>query len=312
MGRLRAVRDPHELYELTEDLPELDEPVMVQVLTGFVDAGSAGRLAREHLVATSDPEPQLAVRFDLDQLLDYRSRRPTMLFVEDHWESYEEQLLAVHLLRDGTGTPYLLLSGPEPDLQWDRFVAAVTGLIERLDVRLTVGMNAIPMAVPHTRPTGITAHATRPELVADYQPWLHRVQVPASAGNLLEYRLGQQGREALGFAAHVPHYLASSDYPAAAESLLAALSRTTGLALPTDQLREAAEGLRTTIDEQIAKADEVAAHVHGLEEQYDVLMQSRQSQQLLPDLTDLPTADELGAELERFLADQAKPGDPPV
>jgi hypothetical protein len=236
-----------------------------------------------------------------------------MLFLEDHWESYEEQALVLHLLHDDAGTPYLLLAGPEPDLQWDRFIAAVTGLIERFGVRLTVGMNAIPMAVPHTRPTGITAHATRPELVADYQPWLQRVQVPASAGNLLEFRLGQQGREAIGFAAHVPHYLASNDYPAAAEVLITSVSRATGLSLPTDALRKAAEAMRAAIDEHLAGADEVAAHVRGLEEQYDTLLQSRQgSGSLLTDLASLPTADELGAELERFLADQPRPGDPPA
>jgi hypothetical protein len=306
------VRDPHELYELTGDLPELDQPALVQAMSGFVDAGGAARLAREHLLSGTEAGAQVVARFDLDQLLDYRSRRPTMLFVEDHWESYDEPSLALRVLPDDAGTPYLLLSGPEPDLQWDRFIAAVAALVDRLGVRLTVGMTAIPMAVPHTRPTGVTAHATRPELVADYQPWLQRVQVPASAGNLLEYRLGQQGRAAIGFAAHVPHYLASNDYPAAAEALLTSVSRATGLALPTDPLRKAAEELRVTVDTQVAGAEEVAAHVRALEEQYDLLMQSRQGNSLLGDLSSLPTADELGAELERFLADQSRPNDPPT
>lgn len=296
------MRDPHELYELTDDLPDLGEPVLIQALTGFVDAGSASQLAREHLL--SDPTTRIVARFDGDQLLDYRSRRPTMIFVEDHWAEYEEQPLTLHLLHDAAGTPYLLLCGPEPDLQWDRFIAAVIGLIERLKVRLTVGLNAIPMAVPHTRPTGVTAHATRPELVADYQPWLQRVRVPASAGNLLEFRLGQQGHDAMGFAAHVPHYLAQNEYPAAAQTLLVSVSRCTGLALPTDALSEAAAAMRATVDAQIARAEDVAAHVHGLEEQYDVLMRSRQSTDPLADPASLPTADELGAELERFLAEQ--------
>lgn len=304
------MRDPQELYEMGDELLEAGQPVMIQAMSGFVDAGAATRLAREHLL--TDAEPLLVARFDLDQLLDYRSRRPTMTFVEDHWESYEEQVLALHLLSDEAGTPYLLLAGPEPDLQWDRFIAAVTALIERLGVSLTIGMNAIPMAVPHTRPTGITAHATNPELVADYQPWLQRVQVPASAGNLLEYRLGQRGHDAIGFAAHVPHYLASNDYPAAAEALIAAVSRATGLSLPTADLAKAAEAMRNAVDEQLGNAEEVAAHVRGLEEQYDALMQSRQDTPRLADLSSLPTADELGAELERFLAQQPKPGDPPA
>jgi predicted ATP-grasp superfamily ATP-dependent carboligase len=226
----RPVPDPHELYQLEEALPELGRPVLIQALTGFVDAGSAGRLARDHLLTTLTS--QVVATFDVDALLDYRSRRPLMLFVEDHWESYEEPSLQLHLLSDGSNTPFLLLAGPEPDLQWERFTAAVINLIDRLGVRLTVGFNSIPMAVPHTRPTGITAHATRRDLIGGYEPWLRRIQVPGGAGHLLEYRLGQQDRDAMGFAVHVPHYLAQSEYPAAAERLLTAVSKATGLLLP--------------------------------------------------------------------------------
>lgn len=303
------MRDPEELYELATDLPDLDRPVMIHKLSGYVDAGSGGRLAVEHLLSQADP--QVVAAFDLDELLDYRSRRPTMTFAEDHWESYHQDRLLLQVLHDADGTPYLLLHGPEPDLQWERFIAAVSSLVARLDVRLTLGMNAIPMGVPHTRPTGITAHATRADLVSGYEPWLQRVQVPASVGNLLELRLGEQGQDAAGFAVHVPHYLAQNDYPAAAEALLDSLAKLSGLALPTDALREAAEKMRETVDEQVAKSSEVSSHVHGLEQQYDALVQSRQSQSLLADLTELPTADELGAELERFLAEQSKPDNPP-
>src|SRR5207244_13060666 len=136
------------------------------------------------------------------------------------------------LLHDDGGTPLLLLAGLAPDLQWERFSGAVEDLVERMSVRVTVGLNAIPMAVPHTRPTGITAHATRPDLISGYEPWLRRVQVPGSAGNLLEYRLGSHGHDAIGFAVHVPHYLAQAGYPAAANELLTAVSRVTGLLLP--------------------------------------------------------------------------------
>ncbi|WP_018720912.1 proteasome assembly chaperone family protein [Salinispora fenicalii] len=302
--------DPHELYELTDDLPDLGQPVLIQALSGFVDAGNATRLAREQLLTSLDARP--VARFDLDQLFDYRSRRPVMTFVEDHWESYDAPALELHLLRDDADTPFLLLTGPEPDLQWERFVAAVAGLSARLDVRLTVGLNAIPMAVPHTRRTGVTAHATRRELTAGYEPWLQRVQVPGSIGYLLEYRLGEQGRDALGFAAHVPHYVAQTEYPAAAEVLLTSVSRSTGLLLPSDSLRAATEAVRTEIDRQVAQTEDAAALVQALEEQYDAFTRGRGQPNLLNTGTEaLPTADELGAELERFLAEQTRPNDNP-
>ncbi|WP_200209890.1 proteasome assembly chaperone family protein [Micromonospora coerulea] len=302
--------DPHELYELTDELPELGQPVLIQALTGFVDAGSAARLAREQLLTSLEARP--IARFDVDQLFDYRSRRPVMTFVEDHWADYDAPALELHLLHDDDETPFLLLTGPEPDVQWERFVAAVAGLASRLDVRLTVGLNSIPMAVPHTRPTGVTAHATRPALIAGYEPWLQRVQVPGSVGHLLEYRLGEQGRDALGFAAHVPHYVAQTEYPAAAEALLASVSRSTGLLLPRDGLRAAAEVVRVEIDRQVAQTEEAATLVQALEEQYDAFARGRGEKNLLaPETGPLPTADELGAELERFLAEQTRPGDTP-
>jgi hypothetical protein len=305
-----AVLDPHELYELTDDRPDLGRPVLITALTGFVEAGSAVRLAQEHLRGSLDDRP--IVTFDVDQLLDYRSRRPGMDFVEDHWEHYDRPQLAIYLLHDGQDTPFLLLAGAEPDLQWERFVSALIGLVEQLGIRLTVGLNAIPMAVPHTRPAGVTAHATRRELIAGYEPWLQRVRVPASAGHLLEYRLGQRGYDAMGFAVHVPHYLAQAEYPAAAELLLSSISRSTGLLLPTDRLRAAAELVSADIDRQIAGSEEAAALVRALEEQYDAYLRGQQSRNLLAAETGpLPTAEELGAELERFLAEQANPGDQP-
>jgi hypothetical protein len=298
------VLDPNELYELADDLPALDAPVLVQALTGFVDAGSAIQLSREHLLEHLDSS--VLATFDLDQLLDYRSRRPTMVFIEDHWESYEEPSLALHLVRDQLGTQFLLLAGPEPDLQWERFIAAVTGLVTRLGVKLTIGLNSIPMAVPHTRPVSVTAHATDQSLLGDRESWLQRVQVPASVGNLLEFRLGKGGHDAMGFAVHVPHYLAQATYPAASELLLDSVSQTTGLALPTGELREAAKLVRDDVDKQIADDEQASRLVSSLEAQYDAFVRGRENNLLAEDTGPLPTADELGAELERFLAEQTR------
>jgi predicted ATP-grasp superfamily ATP-dependent carboligase len=300
------VLDPEELIELVEPPDDLVDPVLVHALDGFVDAGAAVRLARAHLLAAS-PDRTVLARFDVDQLFDYRARRPPMVFVRDHWESYAAPSLELHVLRDDAGVPYLLLAGPEPDVQWERFSAAVEGLVRALGVRLTVGLEAIPMGVPHTRPAGVTAHASSPDLVTGYDPWVATVQVPGAATNLLELRLGEAGHDAMGFAAHVPHYLSQVDYPAAAVSLLEAVSRASGLRLPTTTLVEAATRTRAEVDAQIAESDEVQAVVQALESQYDAYVGGRDRGDLLADDSiQLPSADELGAELERFLAEQAR------
>lgn len=293
--------DPTGLFTVEPDVGDLGSPVLVQALDGFVDAGGARRLARDHLVGSS-PEARVVATFDVDQLHDYRARRPLMLFVEDHWETYDAPSLTLTALRDATGTPYLLLAGPEPDVQWERFAAAVRILVERLGVRLYAGLNAIPMAVPHTRPAGVTAHASRRELIAGFDPWIGTVQVPGAAGHLLEYRLGEAGYDAAGFAVHVPHYVAQAEYPAAAEALVQSVARVSGLVLPTDALGRAADETRRLIDEQVVESADVQAVVRALEEQYDAFVAGRGG--LLPDGTPLPTGDELGAELERFLAER--------
>ncbi len=301
--------DPHALIEYADDLPELDGPVLIQALDGFVDAGSVRKLVREQLLVSSE---RVLATFDVDQLIDYRSRRPPMVFERDHWSGYAEPQLAVHLLHDDMGTAFLLLEGPEPDYQWERFLAAVQLVVERLDVRLTVGLNAIPMAVPHTRPVGVIAHATSSELVADHPSWIDRVQVPGSAGNLLEYRLGQAGHAAVGFAVHVPHYLAQSEFPASAVALLESVTKSAGLVLPTGELRAAATRTAAEIDVQVADNEEVAEVVRALEQQYDAFV-AGSGRSLLSDTSSepLPSADELGEAFELFLAQQPSPDDDP-
>jgi hypothetical protein len=160
------------------------------------------------------------------------------------------------------------------------------------------------MAVPHTRPVSVTAHATDKSLLGDREPWLQKVQVPASVGNLLEFRLGESGHDAMGFAAHVPHYLAQTTYPAASELLLDSVSSTTGLALPTGDLREAAKVVREDVDKQVADDEQAGRLVTSLEAQYDAFLRGREGNLLADSDRPLPTAEELGAELERFLAEQ--------
>ncbi len=292
------MNEPDDLYVLTPDRPDLDQPVLVHALHGFVDAGGAVELATQHLLA-SLPNRAIAT-FAVDLLHDYRARRPPMVFMEDHWESVEAPRLEIHQVTDAAGTDFLLLTGPEPDMQWERFIAAVAGLVGRLDVRLTIGLAAIPMGVPHTRPVRLTAHATRLDLVTGYTPWVGTVVVPGSAGNLLELRFGERGLDAMGLAAGVPHYLAQLPYPAASIALLEGVARAAGLELPDAALREAAVETRAAVDAQLAESVEGSALVTSLEQTYDEAVAA----------SELPTADELGAELERFLASQPRPDDP--
>ncbi|WP_072687686.1 proteasome assembly chaperone family protein [Rhodococcus marinonascens] len=298
-----------KMYELEFPAPQLSSadglgPVLVHGLEGFSDAGHAVKLATKHLLESLESE--LVASFAVDELVDYRSRRPTMTFKADHFSDYDQPELNLYALKDVAGTPFLLLAGMEPDFRWERFTTAVRLLAEQLGVRRTVGINAIPMAIPHTRPLGVTAHSTDKELIKDHQRWSGELQVPGSASSLIELRMAQHGHESIGFSVHVPHYLAQTDYPGAAETLLENVSDVTKLDLPLAALGEAAARTREQVDEHIAGNDEVQTVVHALERQYDAYVTAQEQQStLLASDADLPSGEELGAEFERFLAEQA-------
>jgi predicted ATP-grasp superfamily ATP-dependent carboligase len=301
--------DQTGMYELEFPAPQLTSadgrgPVLIHALEGFSDAGHAIRLAAQHLRNTLDTE--LVASFAIDELLDYRSRRPLMTFKTDHFTNYEEPELSLYALHDSVGTPFLLLAGLEPDLRWERFLTAVRLLAERLGVRRVIGLGAIPMAVPHTRPITLTAHSNDKELIAEHQPWVGEVQVPGSVSNLLEFRMSQHGYEVVGFTVHVPHYLAQTDYPAAAEVLLAEVAKTGGLQIPLEALDAAGAEILQKINEQVEGSAEVAQVVTALERQYDAFAAAQENRSLLAHDENLPSGEELGAEFERFLRQQDK------
>lgn len=276
-------------------------PVLIHALDGFLGAGSAARLAAEQL---STGRGEVVHEFDLDEMFDYRARRPMIVFRNNHYAEYAAPSLQIVLEHDANNEPYLLLSGPEPDFLWERFISEVHDVIEEHDVPLTLGLGAVPMGVPHTRPTMVTAHGTRPELIDRQNLWSASVTVPSSAQSLLEYRLGEWGRDAAGYVVHVPHYLAQIEYPPAALALLDALIDRTGLSVDIEELRDRQDGTLKEIEEQIEEQGG-SSLLNGLEEQYDAFTRGA-AQSLLASADDLPSGDELADQFEQFLARQRK------
>jgi predicted ATP-grasp superfamily ATP-dependent carboligase len=281
--------------------------VLIHALGGDFDAASSAALAGAHLLAGLPHE--VIARFDVDSLVDYRAHRPRITFTGDRYESFTAPEITLYAVEDDAGEPFLMLHGAEPDFAWERFVAAVGQLVERLGVTMLVALQAIPMPVPHTRPVTVTAHATRRQLIADYPVYWAEMRIPGSVAALLELRMGEAGVDALGVAAHVPHYLAQGSYPAATLTLVEHLEKLTGLHLPTEALREAAEANRTDIDAQIARSPENVAVVAALEEQFDNFQAAREDSGLLGSAGEVPSGEQLASEFERFLAEQDRKPD---
>ncbi len=296
------MRDPGELYELNPDLSEVPEGLnLVAGLTGFADAGAGVTQLGSYLLSTLDHD--VVATFDADILLDYRARRPTIYFDQDHLTDYEPATLKLYLAYDELRQPFLLLTGFEPDFQWERFTAAVLGLIDRLKVKGVTWVHSIPMPVPHTRPIGVTVSGNRGDLIDAMSIWKPHTQVPANALHLVEYRLQQLAYPIAGFILLIPHYLADTEYPAAAVTALESISAATGLIFPTDRLRQEDRDFVANIDEQVASNPELGKLVGALEERHDSYMQDTQLRSPLTDEDgELPSADEIAAELENFLA----------
>jgi len=295
------MRDPRSLYELNPDVVVPAGLPLVAGLTGFADAGAAVAQTTEYLLSTLDST--LIAMFDADELLDFRARRPIILFEGDHLGDYRPPKLQLRLTHDEIGQQFLLLTGYEPDFQWNRFGAAVLGLVEELQVSNVTWINAIPMPVPHTRSISLTVSGNRPELTDAMSVWRPTTEAPANALHLVEYELHAREFPVTGFVLLVPHYLADTEYPSAAISALEAISAATGRIFPTDTLREQAREFRTRIDEQVASNTELAKLVGTLEERHDSYMEDTVLRSPLTDEDgELPSADEIAAELEKFLA----------
>jgi hypothetical protein len=306
---------PDDLYEIVDESVATGSSapprVLIHAMDGFMDAGQAGRTTAEHLLEALDN--RLLVRFDVDLLHDYRARRPEVTFAEDRFVDYTPPHLSLHLLTDDAGVEFLLLEGAEPDAHWERFARAVRQVVDLFNVSLTVGVHGIPMAVPHTRPLGLTAHATRPELVTRTNIWSGEMRLPSSAASLLQVRLGEAGRDAMGFAVHVPHYLAESRFPGAALALIHAVSAATGLLLPSKALLDEAAVTGQAVDQQVEESEEATAVVRALETQYDAASGAVSRGSLLAG-EQLPSGEELSAQVEQFLAelDRDEPEGPGV
>ncbi|QCQ15930.1 proteasome assembly chaperone family protein [Microbacterium sp. RG1] len=289
------------LYVSVDDAPAVPTGLpLVILLTGFTDAGSAVSQSIGYL--RDEASPAVLLRFENDVLLDYRARRPQITFDADHLTDYRPARLELSLAYDALSRPFLLLAGYEPDFAWEGFVNAVVGAAMAFAVSSVTWVHAIGMPVPHTRPLGTTVSGNRAALTEAHSVWKPHTTVPATVGHLLEYRFVASGHSVAGFVLLVPHYLSDTEYPASAITALDSITAATGLVFAVDDLREQNEDFLSKVGEQVGASDELTTMLTGLEERYDAYMAGATMATPLLHEADLPSADEIAAELERFLA----------
>lgn len=272
------------MYELLRVEP-FDSPVLIVAFDGWVNAGSAGTMAASIL---ADEGPVVA-RFHSDSLFDYRQSRPSLDFVEGvitrvMWP----EVVVRH--RPLNGRDLLVMSGPEPNWNWQQLSQQSGELAGRLGVVEEISVGGIPWAAPHTRPvTVITTASDRTRLSPDDERPEGLLRVPASAVSVVEHGVAGNGIPTMGYWARVPHYVGTTYFPAAI-ALVERIALHLGLEVPLSRLHAEAAEQSVQLDAITEARPEVKALVAELEE--------------LADTQGVVSGEDLAAEIERYLRQQ--------
>jgi proteasome assembly chaperone (PAC2) family protein len=239
---------------------------------------------------------EVLATFDTEYFIDQRARRPLARIVDGITTELTWPEIQLRYGRDGDGADILFLVGPEPDFHWSDFIDVVTDAAGRFDVRLVVGLGAFPAPTPHTRPVRVIA--TAPEASAHLLPLIGTVtgelEVPAGISAALELGFAEVDMDIVTLWARVPHYVAAMPYPQASAALIDGLARIAGLTLDASHLRASADEARQRVDDLVTNNPEHSSMVEQLEEAADETEGTSLGEEL-------PSGDELAAELERFL-----------
>jgi proteasome assembly chaperone (PAC2) family protein len=279
------------MYQL-EPVEELVAPALIVAFQGWVNAGSVGTGASDHIVA----DGEVIATFDPDELFDYRSNRPIIDFVDGRLQDVDWPELSLRRARYDK-RDVLVLSGNEPDWQWKALGRSVAELAATLGVVEVVSLGGVPAATPHTYPTPLLTTASRPDLIDENEQLPEGLlRVPGAAVNIVELALTGSGIPAVGFWAQVPHYVAGPYY-AGAVALIDRVARHLGIRIDLGELVDRVAEQRQHLDATIATQPDSQAYLERLEG-----MAAAQGE--------IPSADDIAAQVERFLRDAAE-GDGP-
>lgn len=290
-------------FSVHGQLPDVHDAVMIVMLTGWIDASGSAAAAMDYLVESSNAE--VLIDFDPDIFMDFRARRPVMELREGINTRIVWNMPQIKIGKDRNGTTFFMLTGPEPDTSWNSFANAVAGIAQQLNVTKVIGMGAYPFGAPHTRPVGLTATSPDPAIIERLTLSKNSLDVPAGIEPIIEHSLHKVGIASMCIWAQVPHYVASMAYPAATAALLEAVAVETGLSLDAVRFHKESGVQRERLDQLVSNNPEHVEMLHKLENAYDELHAGDTSIGVTD--MDIPTVDEIAAEVEQFLRDQ-QPG----
>jgi len=279
------VTDPQST---TDDLPELDDPVVVVAFEGWNDAGDAATGAVEHLELIWDADPLAAL--DPEDYYDFQVNRPTVSLVDGVSRRLEWPTTRISVAKPaGSDRHVVLIRGIEPNMRWRSFCQELIDLIEELGATTVVALGALLADTPHTRPTPVTGSAYDDESAATWGLETSRYEGPTGILGVFADACIQAGIPTVNFWAAVPHYVSQPPSPRATMALLQRVEEVLELTVPLGALPQQAEEWVKTVDEMAGEDDEVVEYVRSLEER---ATQSDLSQ---------ANGDQIAREFERYL-----------
>ena len=273
------------------DLPHLRSPVMVCAFRGWNDAAASASTALTAIAGSLEAEPLASI--DPEDFFDFQSTRPTISMDEGQTRRVdwpENNVFAVQV--PSADRDLVLLDGTEPNLRWRTFSETIATVADALGVEMIITLGALIAEVSHTLPVPITGLASSPELVEELELERSNYEGPTGIVGVVHDLCRQHGIDSASLWAAVPHYVAAVPNPKAALALLRRLEGLTGIAVEASELEEETTDYEEQIGRAVAANPEIEELVTRIEaEQAD----------LLSDEGELPNADTLAREFQRFL-----------
>lgn len=279
------------MYELDNEPTDVTAPALIVSFEDWVDAGTSGTTAARHIADGGE----VVATFDTDAIYDYRSHRPVLDIVDGSPKQFAWPTLSL-IRRKLPERDVFVLTGPEPDFRWKEFAGDVLELALRVGVIEHVSLGAIPTAVPHTVPTPVVMTASNPELMKGAGPTEGLLRVPAAAVSLVEWTLAEHGIPAVGFWAQVPHY--AMPYAPGSIALIRRIEDHLAVTIGAGALEEEAAAQRTQLGQIFLANPDAKEYLERLEG--------------LVGEQEIPQAENIGEEVERFLRNQRRGGSGPT
>ena len=279
-----------------ENHPKLHRPVLVAGFKGWNDAADSASAAVDWLATNLAGRP--FAHIDPERYYDFQTTRPHVSVRDGVTERIT---WPTNEFSAATGTTsnhdFIILRGVEPHFGWRTFCEAVVLVARENACELVVTFGALLADVPHTRIPTITGTATDPDLIARLGLERSRYEGPTGIVGVLHDVCARAGLVSASLWAPVPHYVASAPDPMASRELVSRFAQLTGLDIDLTELDLAAEGWRNRVSAAVVGDSDTAAYVEELEGRFDAEISE-------PGLGNLPTGDDLAAELERYLREQ--------